>query len=568
MIALSVFAGLFYKKQGADPEPLLRYLTCRLREKDAVYDLILLNEYITKMCGIEILNASITDDQIMSAGCGDTVKTEAYQSSSAENRPAGKRTLAQLKQSLQKGDRAMEILVLLYHLREVCLNDVSDNASVLGAKIDHVRHSLFQYMELLMMLFEEDEYVELIPDVHTLATKYGLPSDIIMHLTRPKLQAALRRIEPEAEPSDEPHPVFRPLLNDAATIAGDPSVLDTMSAEFYTIFWQLSLYDIYVPEDRYKAALKRHADTIAQCKDPQSKISTENRPSVVAKMERQAQASIDSIERELPEHRAHVEKVMQVLKASQDRWFPPAVERLSMISNLIQHCLLKRSVVSEVDAVYCSEFALLMHRLGVRYFSSLTLFDKILSENLPSALLAMTEYETTVHARFIFRTFAKMTEWHENEELFIKEAHGEGLIGFQKKWNAQISNQDVAKDDLISYADFKRVMHKWHLKTSMAIEQALYSDDPHQIRNAYQILHKFTPHFPKVKDHGKVLVKATESLVRQNQPSSYKTLARSYLNFLTKSGATWVSKYAFQGLPEVSNCTLIVTAMWVANLGP
>lgn len=185
--------------------------------------------------------------------------------------------------------------------------------------------------------------------------------------------------------------------------------------------------------------------------------------------------------------------------------------------------------MSEVDAVFCFEFVMVMHSLGVRNFSSLTLFDKVLSENLPTALLSFSEYETTVHARFIYRTFAKMSEWHKNENLYKKEAHGDGLIGFQKKWNVQTSSQDVAKEDLLSFSEFKRVMNKWHLKTSLAIEQALQSGEAHQIRNAFLVLRQFIPHFPVIREQGLVLVKATQELATRERRNDIKVLARRYI---------------------------------------
>ncbi|KAI9312930.1 transcription factor/nuclear export subunit protein 2-domain-containing protein [Dichotomocladium elegans] len=551
--ALSVFSGMLYKKQGIEPTPLLRYMIVRLHYDDAVDDLILFNEFITKTCGIEIMGSAMTDDQITSASCSESVRAEAFQSILPDNRRASKRVVARLKEALRTDDTALQLIVLLYRLREACLRENMVTTGTLGPRLDYVHQTINQCLEMLTSIFDPDEYAALIPDVSTLYSTYCLPEYLVMHLTRPKIQRALRTYEPEGSEKpnpDEPHPVFRSLIEEIPRIITDPCVLKHITSEFYVMFWQLSLYDILVPEAHYQAAMKKQSDIIAQCRDTRSTFYLTNRPSVVLKTERQAQAVLDSLKQDFPRHKADVQKTMEILSGSHSRWFPMDADRLPLISAIIQYCLLPRSVLSEVDAVFCYEFVMLMHRLGVHNFSSLTLFDKVLSESLPTALVSFTEYETTIHARFLYRTFAKMSEWHKDETLYVKEAQGNGLIGFQKKWNAQTSGQGVAKEDLLSFFEFKRVMHKWNLKTTLWIEQALQSGEPHQIRNAFLILKQFIPHFPVIRDHGQVAVRATEALAKREQKDNLRVLARSYLGLVEKSKARWITKNAFMGLEE------------------
>jgi Transcription factor/nuclear export subunit protein 2 len=66
-----------------------------------------------------------------------------------------------------------------------------------------------------------------------------------------------------------------------------------------------------------------------------------------------------------------------------------------------------------------------------------------------------------------------MTDWHKSEEVYIKKAQGENLIGFQKVWTPQSGGQVVSKEDLLSHADFGKVMYKWHSKTNAVSECAL-----------------------------------------------------------------------------------------------
>lgn len=531
--ALSVFTGMLFKKQGIDPEPLLRYMVYRLRYDDSVQDLVLFNEFITKLSGIEILGNTITEEQIISAGCSETIKNEAFQAISADNRRASKRVLTRLKEALLQDGTGLELLVLLYRLYDNVSSEMSLGTHQRGAHLDHIHQTILQYTELLTTVLEPAEYKTMLPTAKALKDDLRLAPNVIMQIIRPVTQDALRTAATAAEEettvdvTTEPHPLLAPVVEQTTAIL-DASVTETLSPEFYATFWQLDLYDICFPEQHYATAIQRQSDIVKRCQETRA-LYQDKRAHTITKPERQAQAMLDALEQDMPRHKAHVERITALLRASQARWFSTSVDRLSLISSLIQHCLLPRSMFSEVDAVYCFEFIMRMHAISARNFSSLTLFDKVLSESLPIALLTFTEYETTIHARFITRMFAKLAAWHKDEKLYTEEAHGDGLIGFQKKWNPQTSSQEVSKDDLLGVGDFNRVTHKWHIKTSLAFEQALMSGESHQIRNAFLILRQFIPYFPMVKEHGQAVLKAAQDLAQREDRDHLKVLARRYV---------------------------------------
>jgi hypothetical protein len=548
--ALSVFSGMLFKKQDIDPLPLLRYMRYRLRKKDSVQDLVLLNEFITKMGGIEIIAGAHTEDQITAAGCAEALRAEAFLPISIDNRRASRRVLGRLKDALRKNNTAFEILALLYVLSESVLIEPNVFADQRCSRLDRVHQTQLQYFELLTSLFEGDEYDTLIPNADVLVNDYNLPLDVAMNFVRPKTQYTIKANIDAPIVQGECWSPIQPLVAVIPSLMPDPSICSVFSAEFYTFFWQLSLYDIYCPVAHYESAIKRHTDMIRQCQDTRSSFYQTNRPSVVNKAERQAQAGLETIKEELPKHKAHVEKVLSVLKESQQRWFPSTVKRVALISHIMQYCLSPRSDQSEVDAAFCYEFVMLMHRLGVKNFSSLTLFDKVLSENLPAVFSSFTEYETTIHARFIFKTLNKMSAWHADEKLYLKEAHGEGLIGFQKNWsqpNSTSGGQEIAKEDLLSESEFKRVLHKWHFKACAAIEQALNSGEAHLITNAFLVLRQFIPCFPMVSQHGESVISIVDKLGKLDKRGNIKVLARSYLGLIEKNKSKWVSRNVFLG---------------------
>ncbi|CAO3576341.1 unnamed protein product [Absidia cylindrospora] len=548
--ALSVFAGMLYKKQGIDPTPLIRYMALRLQYDDSVADLVLFNEFITKLCGIEIIGSTLTDDQITSAGCSDALRAEAFIPISQDNKKATKRVITRLKDTLKKDDAALELLVLLYRLYESCSSqqDISTRERV--KRLNQVHQTILQYTELLITVFDEAEYSALIPSMDVLYNEYGLPYTAVMQILRPKTRYLLKNsMDTDASDDSVPPLVLQPLIQATPSMMQNDVIFEIMSPEFFVVFWQLNLYDIHCPVKHYEAAIKRHTDLIAQCRDPRSSVCQANRPSAVSKMERQAQTSLDALQVDLPKHKQDVENTMKMLKASHSRWFVDKVDRVILIRCILQYCLYPRSVISEVDAVYCYKFAMMMHQLNVSNFSSLTLVDQILCDSLPATLMTFTDYETTIHARFIFKTFAKMSRWYNDEKLYGDEAHGPGLIGFQRSWSVQ-SSSEVPKKDLLSHDDFKKVMHKWHLSANQFFEQALQSGDSHQIRNTFLILRQFIPHFPSIREHGNILVAATKALATNEKRDDLKVLARSYLGLIEKNKSRWVSRNKFMGLPE------------------
>ena len=547
--ALSVFTGMLYKKQDIDATPFLRYLAKQLRKDESVEDLILLNEFVTKIGGIEILGNACTDTQITAAGCADSLKMDAFLPIAPDNRRASRRVLNRLKESLRRNNVGFEIMVLLYRLQEVCQGERGLPASDRCTKLDKVHHSRLQYAELICSLFEGEEYASLVPSVDVLVKEYRLPLDVAMDMVRPVTQhkIAISLDTPLVE--NEVWSPIKELTDAVAGILTDPPAPSMFTPEFYVMFWQLSLYDIHYPEEAYEEAIKRHTDMIAQCQNPRSSYCLSNRDSVVKKAERQAQLSLEALSVDKPKHEAHVKKVRAALLDSCRRWFPSSMHRTDLVNNILQYCILPRSLRSEVDAVFCYEFSILMHKMNTKNFSSLTLFDKLLSEYLPPVLMSFTEYEATIQSRFLFKVLTQMAAWRRDKEAFYKETQGTNLIGFQKNWSSHPGNE-VAKEDLLSFNDFLRVVWKWHNKLYLAIEQALTSDEAHMIKNSFLVLRQLLPCFPAATEHGEGITAIVNRISSEERRPNIKVLSQSYYGLVAKSKVRWVSKSKFMGFKE------------------
>ncbi|KAI8580003.1 hypothetical protein K450DRAFT_238875 [Umbelopsis ramanniana AG] len=384
--ALSVFSGLLFKKQSIDPTPIFTYLLCQLKDglpneetmvstrkhESSWENLIILTEFITKMLGIEILGTTVTNYQVTATGCGPIVKAEAFQPLSADHRKASKRTLLRFKDTLAKDNMAVQLVALIAQLRQRCIFDKRQerdrlNTNLLGSMYDSIHETFLQICEMLVTTFEGNEYSELMPSIEVFYKEYKLNMDVLMHILRPALRQAVVAYDAKDEAKHDVHPALAPVT--ATIIETLPNHMFTaITAQFFTTFWQLSLYDISVPTEHYKAAIQKHRDVIAQS----SQLSHRE----AAKAEAKAKDRIAAIQAELEQHERDFDSTVARLKAEQKNWFRSTSNRASIIGDILQYCLHPRSVMSEADAVFCAKFVAMMHKLGVWNFSSLTLYDK------------------------------------------------------------------------------------------------------------------------------------------------------------------------------------------------
>lgn len=92
------------------------------------------------------------------------------------------------------------------------------------------------------------------------------------------------------------------------------------SPEFFVTFWQLSLYDISVPTDRYKAEVSKLKTLITTLDSDRSDMTS----LAVSKRRREkerALATILQMQSELDIHEKHHQRVMERLRKEKNAWF-------------------------------------------------------------------------------------------------------------------------------------------------------------------------------------------------------------------------------------------------------
>jgi hypothetical protein len=101
-----------------------------------------------------------------------------------------------------------------------------------------------------------------------------------------------------------------------------------------------------------------------------------------------------------------------------------------MIAKCItQHLIYPRIAMSPIDAVYCTQFLLLLHELQTPYFSTLHCFDRTLRTISP-LIFCSTEAEASFIAYALQDLLQIISKWYESENNY--DSLAKSMVGFQQ----------------------------------------------------------------------------------------------------------------------------------------
>ncbi len=144
---------------------------------------------------------------------------------------------------------------------------------------------------------------------------------------------------------------------------------------FYVTFWQLALYDIYVPENRYKIEIDKMKISLAKL---DAELAVESTGAVKKRRERErVSQSLATLEKELQSQTENFGRVATRLLQEKSSWFSENSTRSEIVNAVVQNCLHPRCVFSAQDAIFCSKFVFKLHEIGTEQWASLILFDKV-----------------------------------------------------------------------------------------------------------------------------------------------------------------------------------------------
>ena len=104
---------------------------------------------------------------------------------------------------------------------------------------------------------------------------------------------------------------------------------------------------------------------------------------------------------------------------------------------ILQHLILPRILMSPVDAVYCSQFLLLLHTLQISNFNTLEIIERILRTIIP-LVFSTTESEAAFIGYGLNDLLKTINKWHNSKKDFEAEAY--------LKCEVDISHDDFVKN--------------------------------------------------------------------------------------------------------------------------
>jgi len=376
---LSLFAGAVCKKY---PEievlGILSYISSQLRQGNSL-DLVVLKELVQKMAGIETLE-DMSEAQYESLAGGETLRSEGAAFNQVRN---VKKSSGRLIEALVESNLAAIICILIAQHRVSIVYDRSfEHLKLIGGLFDQCTEALIQYLEFLGLNLEPKKFDSILPPVDELCGAYGLEPSVAFLIARPKITHRIRDSTDIKAPTTGWNPGLEEIARSIRPILPQ-EIWRGISPQFFVTFWQLSLYDILVPTDRYKEQISKNERLLAELADQRD--STAEQKKRREKEREKAQALIDRLRAEMLEQSKNHEVTLKRLTYEKDHWFEGASNVVLATSNLFQHCLFPRCLMSPADASFCAKFVHYMHKAGTINFSSLSFLDRVTSSSSSSS---------------------------------------------------------------------------------------------------------------------------------------------------------------------------------------
>ncbi|KAL7272481.1 THO2 plays a role in transcriptional elongation [Rhizina undulata] len=551
--SLAQFCGKIYTRyhRQMDPTPILEYVCRKLKTNNSV-ELIVLKQLIQSMAGINP-EMNLTDGQLSALAGGRLLRSQTLSvfrdSKKAEDSPETTRTLVD---RLVSSGLAVELMVLIAQERQTCVYRLEDDDApplkVLGNLFDEIHVVLGQYLELLRTGLAPEKLEEMMPGVGRLVMEFGLESSIAWWIMRPAICERMRRIQvfegedvemkdsddskPQAAEMDkvkDEKPIWNPVLEKVMAEVKPTlpeEVWKKLPLSFYVTFWQLSIYDIYVPMDAYTAETQRLQSIIRAIDSDRSGMSR--------KAEREeVLTTLTNLSQELKYHIRDHNIVRRRLMMEKDHWFAEDLDQREVTNHFIQYCIWPRIMLSPNDASFGSRFIRELHKMGTPKFHTIGIYDAIFGKCLGTAIFICTQREAENYGRFLKEILSDLHSWHSSREVYEREAHGKGLTGF------------YVKGAPFDWEDFRKILYKWHKTLHNAVKNCLSSKEYMHIRNTIVILKHIHEFFPSVDWIGRTIVEQVEKLEREKR-EDLKIAGTTLLGLIKKRQDSWVATGAFQ----------------------
>ncbi|KAK8960455.1 hypothetical protein KSP40_PGU008569 [Platanthera guangdongensis] len=503
----------------------------------------------------------------------DSGKTELVDEACGSSlRAAVSKSTLRLRDSLlpkEEPKLAIPLLLLIaQHRSLVVIHADAPYIKMVSEQFDRCHGMLLQYVDFLTSaIIPTSTYAQLIPCLNDLVHQYHLDPEVAFLIYRPIMRLFKCASSPD---------VFWPLdLIEESLVASEANeieensstdvVLDlvhfvlrssfvsyrwsdlletvrsmfpvkawnSLSPDLYATFWGLTLYDLYVPRNRYEAEItKQHAaiKALEELSDNSNMAITKRK-----KDKERIQELLDRLAGELQRHEQHVTSVRHRLRRKKDKWLSSCPDTLKINMEFLQRCIFPRCIFSMPDAVYCAKFVHMLHSLGTPFFNTVNHIDVLICKTLQPMICCCTEYEAGRLGRFLYETLKMAYYWKSDESVYERECGN--MPGFAVYYRYPNSQR-------VAYGQFVRVHWKWSGRMTRLLVQCLESPEYMEIRNALIMLTKISNVFPVTRKSGLNLEKRVTK-IKGDEREDLKVLATGVAAALAARKSSWVSEEEF-----------------------
>lgn len=579
--SLASFWGHLCKKYPSmELRGLFQYLVNQLK-KGVGIELVLLQELIQQMANVQYTE-NMTEDQLDAMSGSETLRSQASLFGTTKNNKALSKSTNRLRDSLlpkEEPKLAIPLLLLIaQHRSMVVTNADAPYIKMVSEQFDRCHGILLQYVDFLCSsISQSTTYAQLIPSLHDLVHMYHLDPEVAFLIYRPVMrlfkcasgadvfwpletveQQNLSGLENEDDSTSSASEVALDLgslqkpikwsdLLDTVRSMLPPKAWNSLSPDLYATFWGLTLYDLYVPRNRYESEIsKQHAaiKALEEISDNSNIAITKRK-----KDKERIQELLGRLVSELQKHEQHVASVRQRLSREKDKWLSSCPDAVKINMEFLQRCIFPRCIFSMPDAVYCATFVHTLHSLGTPFFNTVNHIDVLICKTLHPMICCCTEYEAGRLGRFLYETLKMAYHWKKDETIYERECGN--MPGFAVYYR-------LPNNQRVTFAQFIRVHWKWSQRITRLLVQCLESTEYMEIRNALIMLTKISSVFPVTRKSG-INIEKRVTKIKGDEREDLKVLATGVAAALAARKSSWVSEEEFgMGYVDIKPATVSV----------
>ncbi|KAI1732320.1 transcription factor/nuclear export subunit protein 2 domain-containing protein [Ditylenchus destructor] len=543
--SLANFSAAVCKRYSVDFSGILQYIANQLKDGKNL-DLIVLREIVANISGVES-STDVTQEHLEALCGGDILRQEAgYYSSTKVNR----RATSRIREALLKNDLFESLCILIGQQKNfiIYVDSKVYPLKLTAHMLDLSQETFVQFYHFLRSNLKPEEYARRMPLASALISKYHVPTEAAMCLTRSiyfnKITSAYEtskknfKEDAKGKLDGTQKTSFYKQAFDSVTNALEEELIRCfpetfwldITAKLYSTFWLLSVSDLSAP-------LTAYGREIEKCKKELSELThytadSSSRARRTAKDEERLKNLEQRLSEEMKRQTEHVKRVKEILASEKEVLFAATQNRSSQMLRFLQACILPRAMFSEVDAVYCAKFIETLHTIRTGFFQTIVFFDKIFTDITP-ILAGLTEREANCFGRFCCMSLDMILRWHSDSHLFKVEC--EGFPGCITKIRKR-ENDESASAAEFTYEYYRSICYKWQVRLAKALGFVLTSGNYVLTRNALTLMTKILPNFPVLQLTYKTIEKCVTT-VRDNEKGKrddLNLLASSYLVQLIK----------------------------------